>query len=72
MPNNNDDDDRDPDELPFTATERAELRRLMESERRAKWLWGSIRVWALWVTAVVAAVTVGREALKAAARSLLQ
>lgn len=44
-------DEIDDDGRPFTAAERKELRRLLESEERARWFWQSVRVWATWISA---------------------
>jgi len=43
----------DTDERPFTPAERKEIRRLLESQERAEWLWQSVRVWATWISAAV-------------------
>ena len=42
----------------LTEAEVSELREMLEEERRAKWLWSSIRVWAVWVAAVVGGTTI--------------
>ena len=48
-----------------------ELRALLDADRKAKWLWASVRTWALWVTAVVAGFTIGVDALKALLKRLM-
>ena len=49
----------------------AALRLLLEQDRRTRWLWTTARTWALWVTAVVAGMTVGLDALKTMLKRLL-
>ena len=43
------------DERPFTATERREMRQMLEREKRVIWFWATTRVWAGWIAALVAA-----------------
>lgn len=43
---------------PLTQTEIDELREMLEAERRAKWLWASLRTWSVWVAAVVGGATI--------------
>jgi hypothetical protein len=50
-------------ERPLSDSEIRELRVLMEADRRLKWLWKSIRVTAIWVTAVAGAVSIGWDML---------
>ena len=59
---------RDPHEL--TENEIAELRRIIESERRMRWLWASMRSLAVWIAAIVTGVTVGYQALIDVVRGL--
>ena len=47
----------------LTNGEIAELRRIIESERRMRWLWATIRNLAVWIVAVITGVTVGYQAL---------
>ena len=49
----------------------AALRLLLEQDRRTRWLWTTASTWALWVTAVVAGMTVGLDALKTMLKRLL-
>lgn len=56
MPHRNrpeDDNDDDTDGRPLTTAERKALRRLIESEDRIQWFWGSVRVWAGWISAAI-------------------
>lgn len=41
------------DEKPLSAEERKALRRLIENEERLQWFWGSVRVWAGWISAAI-------------------
>ena len=45
---------------------------LEEGDQKARWLWGTVRTWALWVAAVVAGVTVGVDALKQIVKRLAE
>lgn len=56
------------DEL--TESEIQELRRIIEEERRMKWLWASIRNLAVWIVAIITGITVGYQALIDVVRSL--
>lgn len=40
---------------PFSDEELAELRLMLEEDRRAKWVWATLRVWAGWGLGLVAA-----------------
>lgn len=40
----------------LTAWERKRLRVIIKADDRARWLWGTVRTFALWVTAVSVAV----------------
>lgn len=40
-----------------------ELRDLLERDKRARWLWASLRTWAIWIAAVLGGITLGWEAL---------
>jgi hypothetical protein len=55
----------------FSVEEIERLHKLLESDARMRWLWETIRTWALWVAAVVAALTVGLDSIRAAIRRLL-
>jgi len=56
----------------FSESEMDTLREMLEQDRRTRWLWSTARAWALWITAVVAGLTVGLDALKAAIKRLAQ
>ena len=34
------------------------------ADRRAVWLWSTVKVWATWIAAVIVGVTMGWDALK--------
>ena len=55
----------------FSDSERAALREKIEQDRRTRWIWSTARAWALWITAVVAGLTVGLDFLKAALTRLM-
>ncbi len=49
-------EENDSDDLrPFSREERRKIRRLLESEERIKWFWGTIRVWATWISGTIMA-----------------
>lgn len=54
----------------LNAAELVAVRELLESDRRWKWMVNGLKTWALWLTAVAAASTVGMEALKGAVKAL--
>ena len=54
----------------LTNGEIAELRRIIESERRMRWLWASMRNLAVWVVAIITGITVGYQALIDVVRGL--
>ena len=41
-----------------------EIEKMIESEKRINWLWGSLRVWATWITVVFGAILVAWSAFK--------
>ena len=43
---------------PLTDEELIEIRGIIEADKRAKWLWATIRTSAIWVAAVVTGFTV--------------
>lgn len=47
----------------LTDEEVKELRRIIESEKRMRWLWASLRNLAVWIVAIITAVTVGYGAI---------
>lgn len=55
----------------LTEEEVAELREMLEEERRAKWLWSSIRVWSIWIAAVVGGMTVFWDSATRILRSMV-
>lgn len=63
MPNSGKDDE----ERQLTPAERAAIRKLLESQERVVWFWATVRVWAVWIAAVVGGFTLGWDALKKAA-----
>jgi len=54
----------------LTNGEIAELRRIIESERRMRWLWTTLRNVAVWIVAIITGITVGYQALVDVVRSL--
>jgi len=58
------------EENALTNGEIAELRRIIESERRMRWLWATLRNLAVWIVAVITGVTVGYQALIDVVRGL--
>lgn len=54
----------DYDAMPFTPSERKAIREMLESQKRVEWLWSTIRVWAMWITAIAAAIVVLKDWLK--------
>jgi hypothetical protein len=55
----------------LSADDLAAVRVLLEQDRRTRWLWTTARTWALWVTAVVAGLTIGLDALKTVLKRLI-
>lgn len=49
-----------------------EVRKIIEQQKRVKWLWGTLRTYAMWITAVVAGYSVGWDMLKKVLASLTQ
>lgn len=45
--------DDEVDGRPLTAAERKALRLLIIRERRIQWFWGTMRVWAGWLSAMI-------------------
>ena len=63
------------DDIParsLSTKEVADLQSLLERERRVRWLATSIRTLLVYVAAVVAGLTVGYEALRAAIKNLAE
>jgi hypothetical protein len=57
----NGDDDDGPDR--FTPGQRRQLLKMLETHKRAAWLWSSVGIWAKWFVSVAAAVAVLKAAL---------
>ena len=55
---------------PLTDEEVAEIRRIIESEKRMKWLWASVRNIAVWIVAVIGGVVLAYESLANAVKHL--
>ena len=58
------------DEHALTKGEIAEIRRIIEIERRMRWLWATLRNIAVWIVAVITGITVGYQALIDVVRGL--
>lgn len=59
-------------EPPLTDDELNYIRSVIEQDKRVRWFWSTARTWALAVTAIVAALTVGTEMFFKAVRAALQ
>jgi hypothetical protein len=46
-------DDEETSGRPLTIAERRALRRIIENEERIQWFWGSVRVWAGWISGAI-------------------
>jgi hypothetical protein len=49
---------------PLTSEENAELRDLLEKEKRVIWFWATLRIFALWITSIVAAYYAAKSFLQ--------
>lgn len=58
------------DNRPFTAAERKAIRKLLEQDARAKWLWSTLRTWVGWGAATIAALYSIREHIKNVAKAI--
>jgi hypothetical protein len=47
------------------------LRTLMEQDARARWLWASLRIWVLSISAILALLTVGMDGFRTILRRLV-
>ena len=56
---------KDHEDTPFTPRERQILRDMMRREDRVQWFWATVRVWAIWFTAVGTAFVIFKDAIKA-------
>lgn len=54
----------------LTPAEILAVREMLEVRRRWQWIGASVKTWAVWITAVVAAWTVGIDVLKSFIKSL--
>lgn len=45
--------DDEVDDRPLTAAERKALRILIIREQRVQWFWGTVRVWASWISGAI-------------------
>ena len=50
---------------PFSDRERKILREMMRREDRVQWFWATVRVWALWFTAVATAFAIFKDTIRA-------
>lgn len=55
----------------LTDKEVEDIRALLEQDRRAKWLWASVRTWILAVSALIALFTVGLDGVKSILKRLV-
>ena len=60
------------DDQPLTAKERRKLRDMIQRDDRAAWAWSILRTWALWISAMVAGITVGWEFIKRLAKAAVE
>lgn len=51
-------------EKPLTEEEIVKIRAIIDSDEKMKWLWASLRTWAIWITAIVGGVYVGWDFIK--------
>lgn len=62
---NDEDEEEEFSGRPLTIAERKMLRRMIENESRIQWFWGSVRVWAGWISGAIigawALVEIGRK-----------
>ena len=49
---------------PLTKRELLELRKILEQDRRARWLWSTVRLWAAWFSGVVLAIITLHEKIR--------
>ena len=58
------------DQPPLSDDELQEIRRLIEHDKRAKWLWASVRNVAVWVVAVIGGISLAYQSLADAIKHL--
>ena len=63
------DQEYDGDEL--TESERRELRRLLDGDRKTRWLFATLRISALWIAGVIAALYAILQILRDGVKALL-
>lgn len=56
---------------PLTDDEITYIRSVIEQDKRVRWFWSTARTWALAITAIVAAITVGTDMFFKAVRAAL-
>lgn len=56
---------------PLTEEELTKVRELLERRERIRWLWSSIKTWAVALTAIIGAWTVGIDTLATIAKALI-
>lgn len=59
------------DKRPLTPEETAELRRIIEMEKRTRWFWATVRTWAAWISAAVVGMYAVGDILMKAARKVI-
>lgn len=58
-------------ERPLTDEEIREVRAIIEADRRAKWLWATIRTGAIWVAAVLGAFVLAWDSFVKVVKSIV-
>ena len=58
-------------EAPLTDKELIEIRQIIESDRRAKWLWSTVRAISVWVAAVIAGATLLLDSMASGIKHLI-
>lgn len=58
-------------ERPLTDDEIIDIRRIIEHDKRAVWLWSSIRNIAVWVVAVIGGISLAYQSLADAVKHLV-
>ena len=64
-------DDEKKHEAPLTDQELIEIRQIIESDRRAKWLWSTVRAISVWVAAVIAGATLLLDSMASGIKHLI-
>ena len=55
---------------PLTDEEMVKVRRILEADDRARWLWSTARVWATWIAAIALGATAGWDVLSKFVKAL--